>query len=142
MKIRLEHAILKPLKLGSIALSCYHERSRAGIPTGTDWLIGEAGSVRDGTQVRIGLRLAHGRIVDARYEVFGCPAAIAAAAWAAERLAGAAPAIVTNVYGLHIAEALELPVEKTGVALVVEDAICNALAAGGILVDRNSASGG
>lgn len=133
---------MKPLKLGSTALAWYYERSRAGIPTEADWLVGQAGSVRDGTWVRFGLRLADGRIADARYEVFGCPAAIAAAAWAADRLAGAAPAASTSLCGRHIAEALQLPIEKTGVALVVEDAVCNALAADDTLVDRNCARGG
>ena len=136
MKIRLEHAILKPLKLGSTAVACYHERSRAGIPSGADWLIGQAGAPRDGTWVRFGARLAEGRIIDARYEVFGCPAAIAAAAWAADRVIGATPAAVASLEGRTIAEALELPVEKTGVALVVEDALSSALAAAGSLIGQ------
>ena len=127
---------MKPLKLGSTALACYHERSRAGIPNGVDWLIGQAGSARDGTLVRFGLRLADERVAAARYEVFGCPAAIAAAAWAAERMTGAAPAAIASLDGRAIAEALELPVEKTGVALVVEDAIRGALAAAGVCVGQ------
>lgn len=86
--------------------------------------------------VRFGLRLANGQVSDARYEVFGCPAAIAAAAWAAERMAGAAPAAIASLDGRAIAEALELPVEKTGVALVVEDAIRGALAAADVCVEQ------
>lgn len=118
--------MLEPLKLGSNALSCYHKRSRGGIPATAGWLIGQAGSVQDEVMVRFGLRRAKGQIVDARYEVFGGPAAIAAAAWAAERVTEAA---TVNLSGRQIAEALDLPVEKTGVTLVVEDAIREALTA-------------
>lgn len=127
---------MKPLKLGSAALACYHERNRAGIPPAAGWLIGQAGSARDGTLIRFGLRLAGEQIADARYEVFGCPAAIAAAAWVADRVAGAPPAVVASLCGRDIAAALELPVEKTGVALVVEDAVRNAFAAVGTLVGQ------
>lgn len=128
---------MKPLKLGSTAVACYHERSRAGIPSGADWLLGQAGVPRDGTWVRFGARLAGGRIIDARYEVFGCPAAVAAAAWAADRVVGATPATIASLAGREIAEALELPVEKTGVALVVEDALKDAFAAAGSLVGQD-----
>lgn len=126
---------MKPLKLGSTALACYHERSRAGIPA-AGWLIGQAGRARDGTIVRFGLRLAGEQVVDARYEVFGCPAAIAAAAWAADRVVGAAPGAVVSLRGRDIAAALELPAEKTGVTLVVEDAVRNALVAAGTVIGQ------
>lgn len=128
---------MKALKLGSTAVACYHERSRAGIPSGADWSIGQAGMPRDGIWVRFGARLADGRIIDARYEVFGCPAAVAAAAWAADRVIGATPAMIASLAGREIAEALELPVEKTGVALVVEDALKDALAASGSLIGQD-----
>lgn len=126
---------MKPLKLGSTALACYHERDRAGIPPGAGWLIGQAGRARDGTVIRFGLRLAGEWVTEARYEVFGCPAAIAAAAWAAGRVAGATPAAAASLHGREIAAALELPAEKTGVTLVVEDALRNALAAAGTVVE-------
>lgn len=120
---------MKPLKLGPTALAWYHERNRAGIPV--DWLIGEAGRARDGTLVRFGLQRVGEQIVDARYEVFGCPAAIAAAAWVADHVAEAALTVAASLYGRSIAAALELPAEKMGVVLVVEDALRSALAATG-----------
>lgn len=127
---------MRSLKLGLTAAPWYHERSRAGIPPEAGWQIGQAGSVREGTWVCFGLRLTGRRIVDARYEVFGCPAAIAAAAWTAQRVVGVAPAAVASLHGRTIAELLALPVEKTGVALVVEDAVRAALAAAGLSVGQ------
>lgn len=125
--------MLKPLDLGSNALGWYHERSHAGIPQDAGWIIGQAGSVQEGTLVRMGLLLARERVTEARYEVFGCPATIAAAAWLVSRMSGAVPSAITELDGRSIAEALRLPVEKTGVALVVEDALRAALEAAATL---------
>ncbi len=49
---------------------------------------GEAGSARCGDQVRLDLAVAEGRITDARFQAYGCPAAIAAAAELTARLPG------------------------------------------------------
>lgn len=134
--------MLESFKLGSPAWAWYHKRTRAGIPNEADWLVGQAGCARDGTVVRFGLRRVGERFIDARYEVFGCPAAIAAAAWVADRMVGTAPAAAASLCGREVAEALDLPVEKTGVVLVVEDALRNALTAADPLgLDGNSARG-
>lgn len=78
--------------------------------------------------MRFQLRVAGGRIADVGYRVFGSPYAIAACSLAAEWMIGrpAAPDAVPP--GRELAAALALPVERTGVALVVEDAIRAALA--------------
>lgn len=89
---------------------------------------GQAGSRRAGTLVQFQLRIAEGRIADAAYRVFGSPHAIAACSLAAEQIIGrpAAPAAVPA--GRVLAETLALPVERFGVALLVEDALLKALA--------------
>lgn len=51
--------------------------------------VGESGSASCGDLVRIGLRVAGGRVREARFLAFGCGAAQAAASAACERLAGA-----------------------------------------------------
>jgi len=51
--------------------------------------VGESGSASCGDLVRIGLRIAGGRVGEARFEAFGCGAATAAASAACARLAGA-----------------------------------------------------
>jgi hypothetical protein len=98
------------------------------LAAGPDVRTGSAGSRRAGTLVRFQLRLAGGRIADAGYRVFGSPYAIAACSLAAEWMIGRPAAADAVPPGRELAAALALPVEMTGVALVVEDAIRAALA--------------
>jgi tRNA-specific 2-thiouridylase len=51
--------------------------------------VGESGSAACGDLVRIALRIAGGRVREARFQAFGCGAATAAASAACERLGGA-----------------------------------------------------
>jgi len=65
-----------------------------GAPTGAGRMPapdaeGESGSAGCGDMVRVQLRIASGRVVDARFLAFGCGAATAAASAACERLRGA-----------------------------------------------------
>lgn len=96
--------------------------------TGADVLSGTAGSRRAGVQVTFQLRVEAGRIAEAGYRVFGSPHAIAACSLAAETVIGRPAQADAVPPGRELAAALELPVERTGVALVVEDAILAALA--------------
>lgn len=94
---------------------------------GANVVSGTAGSRRAGVQVTFQLRIEAGQIVETGYQVFGSPHAIAACSLAAEMVIGR-PARTDSVPpGRELAAALELPVERTGVALVVEDAILAAL---------------
>lgn len=61
----------------------------AGPMEGAD-AVGESGSTSCGDLVRISLRIAGGRIREARFQAFGCGAATAAASAACARLTGAA----------------------------------------------------
>ncbi len=58
-------------------------------PLGAADAVGQSGSAECGDLVRIGLRVAGGRIREARFQAFGCGAATAAASAACSRLTGA-----------------------------------------------------
>jgi tRNA-specific 2-thiouridylase len=58
-------------------------------PLGAADAVGESGSPECGDLVRMGLRLAGGRVREARFQAFGCGAATAAASAACARLSGA-----------------------------------------------------
>ncbi|HET8552142.1 MAG TPA: iron-sulfur cluster assembly scaffold protein [Gammaproteobacteria bacterium] len=88
---------------------------------------GTAGSRRQGTLVRFQVAVADGRIADAGYHVYGSPYAIAACSLAAESIIGRPAEADALPPGRELAEALEFPVEQTGVALIVEDAMRAAL---------------
>jgi len=88
---------------------------------------GAAGSRAAGTwvqfDVRIDLAAAGGpRIAEARFLAFACPHTIAAAAWVAEQAVGRTPepALPESVQALQ--RLFEMPVEKLGRLLIVEDA--------------------
>ena len=88
---------------------------------------GQSGTLDEGTTARIQVRAEAGRIVEARFKVFGCSAAIAAAGLVAEWLEG-----VTVDEGRHltperVVAALTLPAERAHVARVAVDAAHRAL---------------
>ena len=62
-----------------------------------------------------------GRIVGLRFRVFGCPHLIAAAEWLCERIEGEPVKSLANFSVSDVMSALEIPVEKTGRVLLLED---------------------
>lgn len=115
--------------LGAEAAGWWRDRRRAGAPEDSrEWARSEAGAVSRGLVVRVWLRCCGGRVQEVRYQVFGAPAALACAAWMADRLEGR-PAVAQSVpAGREAAACLDLAPEAAGTALVLEDAFRAALA--------------
>jgi len=90
-------------------------------------LRGEAGSVAAEAWVRFHLRVAGGIVKNALFQAYGCPHTLALAAWMTEQLPGRA--VDDLVPGTPSAwlSALDVPVEKLGRLLVIEDALRAAL---------------
>jgi NifU-like protein involved in Fe-S cluster formation len=88
---------------------------------------GETGSLESGTVARIQVRVADGRIAEARFKVFGCSAAIASASLVAERLEGA-PVRGAVPPAEVIAADLALPDERRAIADLVVHAAEQAIA--------------
>jgi cysteine desulfurase len=88
---------------------------------------GEAGSMGEGTWVRFHLRIAGGTVKAALFQAYGCPHTLAVVAWLTGQLPGRA--IAQGVPGTPAAwlQALDVPVEKLGRLLRVEDAMKAAL---------------
>ena len=84
---------------------------------------GEAGSVAEGAWVRFHLRVANGIVKAALFQAYGCPHTLAVTAWLTEQLPGRS--LTDGVPGTPAAwlEALDVPVEKLGRLLTVEDAV-------------------
>ncbi|HET7569784.1 MAG TPA: iron-sulfur cluster assembly scaffold protein [Gammaproteobacteria bacterium] len=108
-------------------LAHFRHPRHAGPLGGPNVRTGTAGSRRQGVFVRFQVAIADGRIADAGYRVYGSPYAIAACSLAAESIIGRAADAGSLPPGRELADALEFPVEQTGVALIVEDAIRAAL---------------
>jgi NifU-like protein involved in Fe-S cluster formation len=105
----------------------------AGAASGADWFRGQAGSRRQGTWVQFDVHAPAGEpIRSARFLAFGCPHVIAVSQWVAEHAPGHAVAAAHLPETIQALQArFEVPVEKLGRLLVVEDAWIAALRGAG-----------
>ena len=112
---------------------------RVGVlPDAPDVGTGEAGSMDAGTFARIQVRVEQGRIVAARFKVFGCSAAIAATGLVAEWLEGASVAEAGLVTPERVVQDLQLPQERIHVAAIAVDAARQAVRDAGEKSGRTS----
>jgi NifU-like protein involved in Fe-S cluster formation len=119
------------LRYSPRVLELFRKLPGAGaLPAGAGTVVaGEAVALDRGAWVRFEARLEAGRVADCRFRAFGCPHTLAAAALAASKLVTAAPADTSPVDARLLAQELDVPAEKLGRLLVVEDAIHALLAA-------------
>ena len=89
---------------------------------------GETGTLDDGTVTRIQVRVSGETVVEARFKVFGCSAAIASASFVAEWLEGASIDDVRNLKAEHLVAALKLAPEREYVGRMAVDAGQSAVA--------------
>lgn len=93
-----------------------------------DVITAAAGEPVQGARFVLSARIAKGRIQNLWFEAFGCPHCIAAGSWLTQRLQGAGCAELEAWSWREAADTLEVPVEKRGRLLILEDAV-RALAA-------------
>lgn len=100
-------------------------RNSGVFPPGTaDVFEGRAGEARRGREIRVQLQLdPQRRIAACRYRVYGDPATIALCSLASETLPGLSLEQAADWRGTGLAERLQLPAEKRGAVLVLEDAV-------------------
>ncbi len=92
-------------------------------PPGPDVVVGRAGDREQGCEVQLFLRVADGRVADARFRAFGCPHVIATASWLTDHLRGAQAGGLMAWDWREAVAALEVPPAKFGRLLVVQDAV-------------------
>jgi NifU-like protein involved in Fe-S cluster formation len=103
-----------------------HHAGRPDLPA--DKLVsGRAGKRRTGSDVVFYLQIIANEIRDARFEAYGCPHTIAVADYMAGQLIGRPADQAMQETPQQVADQLDLPAEKLGQALIVEDAIIAAL---------------
>ena len=95
----------------------------AGVGAGTALVSGEAGGPGQESWVRFRLLVAGDIVKDARFQVFGCPHTTDVAAWLCGQLHGRRRGTLIPGTPAGWAEARQVPVEKLGRLLVVEDAL-------------------
>jgi nitrogen fixation protein NifU and related proteins len=94
----------------------------------TDVIEGRAGRAAQGAAFSLSARIAEDRIAALRFEAYGCPHCIAAGSWLTDRLVGASREDLLAWSWKEAARTLDVPAEKRGRLLILEDAI-RALAA-------------
>lgn len=77
--------------------------------------------------MRLELQIEDEQIIDSRFQVYGCPASIAAAAWAADWAVDKSLDQARNLSVAQLEEALQLPPVKRHCALLAQDALSLAL---------------
>ena len=86
-------------------------------------ITGTAGEIRLGTTVGFTGRIEAGRLAELRFAAYGCPHTIAAADRVAEQLTGRGVEALEAVDPHQLALELEVPANKLGRMLVIEDAL-------------------
>ena len=86
-------------------------------------VLGEAGGPGREVWIRFRLQVREGIVHDASYRVYGCPHTLAAAAWLAGLVRGRSRDSLIPGTPSEWARALEVPVEKLGRLLTLEDAL-------------------
>jgi len=84
---------------------------------------GEGGGQGQEAWVRFHLRVCGSTVKDARFQAYGCPHTLAAAAWLTDQLPGRRREALIPGTAADWARELAVPVEKLGRLLVVEDAL-------------------
>ena len=115
------------MRYSTLTRRYFEQAPCAGTLEGLGVASGAAGNRTLGTWVRFDLRLAPAVdrpavIAEARFLAFGCPHTIAVAAWVAEQAAGRplSGELLQPVDALR--RSFDVPVEKLGRLLVIEDA--------------------
>lgn len=89
---------------------------------GPDVSVGQAGDREQGAEVVLQVRVAGGRVTEARFRAFGCPHLLAAASWLTQRLEGASRDDLLHWDWREAAAALAVPPAKFGRLLTLQDA--------------------
>lgn len=100
----------------------FESAANAGELKGPGVFRGVAGTVAQGTWVQFDLQVTNGSVQAVRFRAFACPHTIAVSAWLAEAAQGGAlqAKLPESVQALR--DRFEVPVDKMGRLLVIEDA--------------------
>ena len=83
----------------------------------------EASESADGARLQLAIGLEDGKLRECRFLVFGCPHLVAAAEWLCRNFEGGTLADLAAFRVADCMGPLDIPVEKTGRILLLEDAI-------------------
>jgi nitrogen fixation NifU-like protein len=100
-----------------------HPSNVGRLPVAADVITASAGSIEQGVKFWLYARVALGRIEELKYRVYGCPHSIAAVSLASEQLVHLELETLDRWQWRQVAEKLDVPAEKRGRLLTLEDAV-------------------
>jgi NifU-like protein involved in Fe-S cluster formation len=100
----------------------FESAAAAGELQGAGVFRGTAGDREQGTWVQFDLHIGQGRVLAAKFQTFACPHTIAICAWLAETAVGKPLQRKLAESAQELRDRFEVPVEKMGRLLIVEDA--------------------
>ena len=110
------------MRYSELTLRYFESAPGSGVLGGADTLRGAAGSRAQGTWVQFDIQVGAATIQAARFLAFGCPHTIAVAAWVAEQAGGRSLRTALPETVEELSRRFDVPIEKRGRLLIVEDA--------------------
>jgi hypothetical protein len=111
-----------PSRYNELTWRYFEQPMNVGVLRGLGVGSAEAGSAEQGTWVRFCIQIQRGYVTAARFAAFGCPHVIAVASWLTETGVGRPGSTGLPEPVAALQRRFEVPVEKRGRLLVVEDA--------------------
>lgn len=112
-----------PFGYSDLVWQLFGQAPRSGSLDGAGLAEGLAGSRSNRNRLRLQVKMEGSRIVDARFQAYGCPTTIAVGAWLAGWVVGRDPQELSRINTKMIRETLEIPEDRTHCALMGEDAV-------------------
>lgn len=107
-----------------LVIEHFHAPRNAGVlPPGPDVIVGTAGTAEQGAMFTLSAQIVGERLGAVRFAAYGCPHCLAAGSWLSERFSGVSRADLEDWRWQEAAAALDVPAEKRGRLLVLEDAV-------------------
>jgi nitrogen fixation NifU-like protein len=101
----------------------HHPRNAGDLPPGPGVRMAQAGNREAGAMVSLSVRIEGASVAAVRFRAFGCPHFLAAVSLATERLVGLPVASLVAWSARDIGRDLDVPVEKRGRLLILEDVV-------------------
>ena len=111
-------------RYSSLVIDHFDRPRNAGrLPAAPDVIDASAGSIAQGVSFHLSARLSDKSVAAIQFEAYGCPHCIAAASWTTERLTGSRIQDLATWDWRPVAQTLEIPAEKHGRMLILQDAV-------------------
>ncbi|MGQ0698278.1 MAG: iron-sulfur cluster assembly scaffold protein [Panacagrimonas sp.] len=113
-----------PLDYPTEVWRLFRETPRAGrFETGAGVVSAEAGTAAGKFRLRLECRIENDRVIDARFQAYGCPYTIAAGAWLAGSSIGRPQAELAQARTEELRTALEIPEDRAHCWLMAQDVL-------------------